>query len=123
MGKVLDVLNNNEMKEYIISGNNYLVNSEEDNNIRESLKEGFIVYKIDDKSLKLYYNPIIISPYNLQLGIFCDVLIISYNSYDFLVRDKIFKRYTNIDVINADLENNEIYFSLVWKNYLSFQFF
>ena len=113
MGKVLDVLNNNEMKEYIISGNNYLVNSEEDNNIRESLKEGFIVYKIDDKSLKLYYNPIIISTYNLQLGIFCDVLIISYNSYDFLVRDKIFKRYTNIDVINADLENNEIYFSLV----------
>lgn len=112
MGKVLDVLNNNDMKEYIISGNNYLVNSEEDNNIRESLKEGFIVYKIDDKSLKLYYNPIIISTYNLQLGIFCDVLIISYNSYDFLVRDKIFKRYTNIDVINADLENNEIYFSL-----------
>lgn len=112
MGKVLDVLNNNDMKEYIISGNNYLVNSEEDNNIRESLKEGFIVYKIDDKSLKLYYNPIIISPYNLQLGIFCDVLIISYNSYDFLVRDKIFKRYTNIDVVNADLENNEIYFSL-----------
>lgn len=113
MGKVLDILGNNEMKEYIISGSNYLINnSKEDNNIRESLKEGFIVYKIDDKSLKLYYNPIIISPYNLQLGIFCDVLIISYNSYDFLVRDKIFKRYTNIDVINADLENNEIYFSL-----------
>ena len=113
MGKVLDILGNNEMKEYIISGSNYLINnSKEDNNIRESLKEGFIVYKIDDKSLKLYYNPIIISPYNLQLGIFCDVLIISYNSYDFLVRDKIFKRYANIDVINADLENNEIYFSL-----------
>lgn len=113
MGKILDILGNNEMKEYIISGSNYLINnSKEDDNIRESLKEGFIVYEIDDKSLKLYYNPIIISPYNLQLGIFCDVLIISYNSYDFLVRDKIFKRYTNIDVINADLENNEINFSL-----------
>lgn len=113
MGKVLDILGNNEMKEYIISGSNYLIdNSKEDNNIRENLKEGFIVYKIDDKSLKLYYNPIIISPYNLQLGIFCDVLIISYNSYDFLVRDKMFKKYTNIDIINTDLENNEIYFSL-----------
>ena len=108
MGKILKILSKTETSKYIMN-NRVLTNSE----WRKEIENAFIVYEITRGSLKMFYDPTVISPYDLQLGLIKNLMLVSCNNYDFLVESENFIGYKEINVIHTDLESNEIYIKLL----------